>query len=238
MRCVLRLGLVLALVACHRGQAPPKSPLQNATEPAVAPSVLGATETSMMRICNDTQHDIESVVYYNDYTAGDLRAGECGQYWDMDGVADSTNVKFFVGSVKFTRDFDDVTTGLAPGYWTYHVTIDDFAKRKVSTRVMADHPEVLTRVCNGTGEDVDDLVWYETFTEDTMSPGECTPYRPAFVASGYADGTFRLGSDGAARTLSNTFGAAALTPGRWTFHLEIADSKIYAAVLRRSPNPD
>ncbi len=190
----------------------------------------------MLRICNDTSLHIDQLYVMEDVSVADLSPNACSSYWETDRVVSSVSLTFVSGGESHGRDPLPARTNLPPGFWSYHVTLDD-PHGQPSLRAVEDHPTTFMRLCNDTGSMVSELYWNVAFMEATLQPKECGPYRPVYVATVAPRNAFFVGSE---RFTIAPIDATSLklTAGRWTFHLEIRDRGAHTAAIRRNATPD
>ena len=127
----------------------------------------------MLRICNDTSLHIDQLYVMDDLGVADLSPGACSNYWEMDHVVNSVSLTFVSGGVSHGRDPLTGGKNLPPGFWSYHVTLDDPAHGQPSLQAIEDHPTTLMRICNDTGKVVSQLSWNYAVIEGTLHQGEC-----------------------------------------------------------------
>lgn len=186
----------------------------------------------MLRVCNDTSLHIDQLYVMEDLGVANLSPGTCSQYWEMDRVVSSVSLSFTSGGVAHGREPSPERTNLPPGVWSYHVALDD--RGQASLRAIEDHPTTFMRVCNDTGNVVNELSWNDAFFEQVLQPGACGPYLPVYVAPVHAPGAFFVAADRYTVAPTNA-SLLQMAPGRWTFHLELQADR--TATLRRDGSP-
>ena len=157
---VIRVVAVCALTlatACDKGKVEPtKGSAQPAPppvpDPAPAVDAMSIDEQLMtntykpnvlIRVCNDTGKDLKDLTYHNKLVEGALAKGACTPYRETERAYSYTFAEFTLGAAdKFVIQPIDYMgeTPLAPGKWSFRITIHDYKNRIAEIRAKKEEP--------------------------------------------------------------------------------------------------
>lgn len=240
-------GGLLLLVACDQGEK--VQPAKGSAQPAPAPLPVPdpqpppappidampiappPTSGVWARACNDTGKTMDALEWHEELHATFLRKGECTYYEQVSGAYGYTYAKFNLGKDEFIIEPIDYEgeTPLEPGVYSYHITIVDYGHRTADIRAKHDSnaTKYQVRTCNDTSFDFAESQVFEVpFTDhgNALKAHACTPYYEAKHARMTSSASFRIGQDDNFYLQPSGVGRM-LPPGKWSYHLSIADGR-------------
>lgn len=264
------VGLVALLVGCDKGKVepakgsaqPPPAPLPvpdpqpppvdamssesideqllKGIDPAPAASGVWA------RACNDTGKTMTALEWHDKpYKATFLEAGKCTYYEQMTHAYGYTYAKFNLKKDEFVIQPIDYMgeTPLAPGLYSYHITIVDYGHRTADIRAKLDSTttKIEVRECNDTNYDFTTSSVGEVHTvvnNGALKAHACTPYYETKRALATTSAQFLIGKDDNFYIQPADYvGARSLNPGKWSYRLSITDGRDHDARIIVEQDP-
>jgi len=262
-------GVLVILVACDKGNV---EPAKGSAQPSPAPLPVPAPQPVVdamsneeideqllkgidpvvpvpggvwVRACNDTGKTMDALEWHDAaYKATFLKKGECTRYEDLTHAYDYTYAKFSLGKDAFIIQPIDYMgeTELAPGLYSYHVTIVDYGHRTADIRAKLDSTtkKIEVRECNDTNVDFTLSAVHDVPTivdGGKLKAHACTPYYEVKRALATTSATFSVGDHHFTIQPTDYVGARSLNPGKWSYRLSITDGRDHDARIIVSQDP-